>query len=72
MNILNIVGNDIELGNGIGRLIPEMIHMQNKYSEKIDSSLLLLKKQNLLNLKRNFQNLYHILNSLLKFLSTMI
>lgn len=47
MNILNIVGNDIELGNGIGRLIPEMIQMQNKYSEKNDSSLLLLKKQNI-------------------------
>ncbi|WP_447018558.1 glycosyltransferase [Shewanella algae] len=39
MKILHVVGNKIEASNGIGRLIPEMILMQNKFGS-FTSSLL--------------------------------
>lgn len=39
MNILHVVGNKIEASNGIGRLIPEMISMHNKFGN-FTSSLL--------------------------------
>lgn len=39
MKVLHIVGNKIEASNGIGRLLPEMIEMQNKYSKKMESAL---------------------------------
>jgi glycosyltransferase involved in cell wall biosynthesis len=40
MKVLHIVGNEIEESNGIGRLLPEMIEMQNKYSDSLSCSLL--------------------------------
>ncbi|MGQ9452649.1 MULTISPECIES: glycosyltransferase [Leclercia] len=39
MKVLHIVGNKIESSNGIGRLLPEMIVMQNNYSSDMESSL---------------------------------
>lgn len=42
MKILHVIGNKMEQSNGISRLIPEMIEMQNKNSEKIESSLLVI------------------------------
>lgn len=39
MKVLHIVGNKIESSNGIGRLLPEMIFMQNKYSDILECSL---------------------------------
>ncbi len=39
MKVLHIVGNKIEASNGIGRLLPEMIKMQNKYSSVMDCSM---------------------------------
>ncbi|MBA7854552.1 glycosyltransferase [Enterobacter sp. RHBSTW-00901] len=39
MKVLHIVGNKIESSNGIGRLLPEMIEMQNKYSENMECAL---------------------------------
>lgn len=39
MRILHIVGNKIESSNGIGRLLPEMIVMQNKYSSLLECAL---------------------------------
>ncbi|WP_081957718.1 glycosyltransferase [Enterobacter sp. UCD-UG_FMILLET] len=39
MKVLHIVGNQIETSNGIGRLLPEMIKMQNKYSKNMESAL---------------------------------
>lgn len=42
MKILHVVGNKMEQSNGIGRLIPEMIEMQNKNSKKIEASLLVI------------------------------
>lgn len=39
MKVLHIVGNKIESSNGIGRLLPEMIFMQNKYSDMLECSL---------------------------------
>lgn len=39
MKVLHIVGNKIESSNGIGRLLPEMIEMQNKYSKNMESAL---------------------------------
>lgn len=40
MKVLHIVGNKIEESNGIGRLLPEMIVMQNKYCDSLDAALL--------------------------------
>lgn len=42
MKILHVVGNKMEQSNGIGRLIPEMIEMQNRNSKKIEASLLVI------------------------------
>ena len=42
MKILHVVGNEIDQGNGIGRLIPEMIEMHNKISPTLSASLLVL------------------------------
>ncbi len=39
MKVLHIVGNKIEASNGIGRLLPEMIEMQNKYSLNMECAL---------------------------------
>ncbi|AUK11072.1 glycosyltransferase [Escherichia coli] len=39
IKILHIVGNKIEPSNGIGRLLPEMIEMQNKFSTNIHCTL---------------------------------
>lgn len=42
MEILHIVGNEINQGNGIGRLVPEMIEMHNEISNNLSVSLLVL------------------------------
>jgi glycosyltransferase involved in cell wall biosynthesis len=39
MKVLHIVGNKIESSNGIGRLLPEMILMQNKYGSELKCAL---------------------------------
>ncbi|EJN6961860.1 glycosyltransferase [Photobacterium damselae] len=44
MNILNIIGNHINDGNGIGRLIPEMVLMHNNLSDGINSKILTIQK----------------------------
>jgi len=40
MKVLHIVGNKIEPSNGIGRLIPEMIVQQNRYSDSLECVML--------------------------------
>jgi len=42
LKVLHVVGNKIEISNGIGRLIPEMINMHNLLGKNINSSLLVL------------------------------
>lgn len=39
MKVLHIVGNKIESSNGIGRLLPEMVEMQNKYGNYLECTL---------------------------------